>query len=191
MAHTSALLERIENDEIDPSFVITHRAALEDGPELYKTFRDRKDGCIKVTATAEEGRRCLGRPSWPPGHERHAPRRTLPLPRGRLFQRDPRHKKFAPLQGNSARGLAAACSRLSRSRAISRHKRPSCSRLARALASAASAASRKHCSALCRYHPPTDIRRGYAITVNESDQIANWNRKARITKAQIRARPQA
>jgi threonine dehydrogenase-like Zn-dependent dehydrogenase len=42
------LLDRIEKGEIDPSFVITHRATLEDGPELYKTFRDRKDGCIKV-----------------------------------------------------------------------------------------------------------------------------------------------
>lgn len=42
------LLERIEKGEIDPSFVITHRGTLEDGPELYNTFRDRKDGCIKV-----------------------------------------------------------------------------------------------------------------------------------------------
>jgi threonine dehydrogenase-like Zn-dependent dehydrogenase len=42
------LMERIENDEIDPSFVITHRATLEEGPELYKTFRAKKDGCIKV-----------------------------------------------------------------------------------------------------------------------------------------------
>jgi threonine dehydrogenase-like Zn-dependent dehydrogenase len=42
------LLERIEKGEIDPSVVITHRASLEDGPELYKTFRDKKDGCIKV-----------------------------------------------------------------------------------------------------------------------------------------------
>src|SRR5205823_14477284 len=42
------LLERIEKREIDPSFVITHRARLEDGPGLYKTFRDKKDGCIKV-----------------------------------------------------------------------------------------------------------------------------------------------
>ena len=43
-----SLLERIEKGEIDPSFVITHRAGLEDGPALYKTFRDKKDGCIKV-----------------------------------------------------------------------------------------------------------------------------------------------
>jgi threonine dehydrogenase-like Zn-dependent dehydrogenase len=42
------LLERIQNGEIDPSFVITHRGSLEDGPDLYKTFRDKKDGCIKV-----------------------------------------------------------------------------------------------------------------------------------------------
>jgi threonine dehydrogenase-like Zn-dependent dehydrogenase len=42
------LLKLIAEGDIDPSFVITHRAALEDGPELYKTFRDKKDGCIKV-----------------------------------------------------------------------------------------------------------------------------------------------
>ncbi|SHI73698.1 Threonine dehydrogenase [Roseomonas rosea] len=42
------LLERIQKGEIDPSFVITHTAKLEDGPDLYKTFRDKKDGCIKV-----------------------------------------------------------------------------------------------------------------------------------------------
>ena len=42
------LLERIEQGEIDPSFVITHRAPLAEGAELYKTFRDKQDGCIKV-----------------------------------------------------------------------------------------------------------------------------------------------
>jgi threonine dehydrogenase-like Zn-dependent dehydrogenase len=42
------LMNRIQKGEIDPSFVITHRAGLEDGPDLYKTFRDKKDGCIKV-----------------------------------------------------------------------------------------------------------------------------------------------
>jgi threonine dehydrogenase-like Zn-dependent dehydrogenase len=42
------LLARIEAGEIDPSFVITHHASLEDGPEMYKTFRDKKDGCVKV-----------------------------------------------------------------------------------------------------------------------------------------------
>ncbi|MBV9559210.1 MAG: glutathione-dependent formaldehyde dehydrogenase [Bradyrhizobium sp.] len=42
------LMERIGKGEIDPSVVITHRATLEQGPELYKTFRDKQDGCIKV-----------------------------------------------------------------------------------------------------------------------------------------------
>jgi threonine dehydrogenase-like Zn-dependent dehydrogenase len=34
--------------EIDPSFVISHMVPLERGPEMYKTFRDKQDGCIKV-----------------------------------------------------------------------------------------------------------------------------------------------
>ena len=42
------LLPLIEEGKIDPSVVITDQARLEDGPELYKKFRDRKDGCIKV-----------------------------------------------------------------------------------------------------------------------------------------------
>jgi threonine dehydrogenase-like Zn-dependent dehydrogenase len=46
--YSAALLERIEKGEIDPSFVITHRASLSEGADLYRTFRDKKDGCIKV-----------------------------------------------------------------------------------------------------------------------------------------------
>src|SRR5256885_2534248 len=42
------LMKLIEDGKIDPSFVITHVAPLEKGPELYETFRDKKDGCIKV-----------------------------------------------------------------------------------------------------------------------------------------------
>ena len=42
------LLDKIEAGEIDPSFVITHSLPLADAPEAYKTFRDKKDGCIKV-----------------------------------------------------------------------------------------------------------------------------------------------
>ncbi len=42
------LLEMVESDKIDPSFVITHRVKLSDAPEAYKKFRDKKDGCIKV-----------------------------------------------------------------------------------------------------------------------------------------------
>ena len=42
------LLQYIEKGDIDPAFVITHTAPIDDAPNLYKTFRDKKDGCIKV-----------------------------------------------------------------------------------------------------------------------------------------------
>lgn len=42
------LMQKIVEGEIDPSFLITHTIGLEEGPEAYKTFRDKKDGCIKV-----------------------------------------------------------------------------------------------------------------------------------------------
>ena len=45
---TDDLLRRIEEGQLDPSFVITHTVPLDRGPEMYKTFRDKLDGCIKV-----------------------------------------------------------------------------------------------------------------------------------------------
>lgn len=45
---TTDLLHRIEQGQIDPSFVVTHTVPLERGPEMYKAFRDKLDGCIKV-----------------------------------------------------------------------------------------------------------------------------------------------
>jgi threonine dehydrogenase-like Zn-dependent dehydrogenase len=45
---TDDLLRRIQEGQIDPSFVITHTVPLDRGPEMYKTFRDKKDNCIKV-----------------------------------------------------------------------------------------------------------------------------------------------
>jgi threonine dehydrogenase-like Zn-dependent dehydrogenase len=45
---TDDLLRRIEEGQIDPSFVITHTVPLDQGPEMYKIFRDKQDGCIKV-----------------------------------------------------------------------------------------------------------------------------------------------
>nr|WP_295710497.1 zinc-dependent alcohol dehydrogenase [uncultured Halomonas sp.] len=45
---TDDLLRRIDEGQIDPSFVITHSVGLEQGPEMYKTFRDKQDGCVKV-----------------------------------------------------------------------------------------------------------------------------------------------
>jgi threonine dehydrogenase-like Zn-dependent dehydrogenase len=42
------LLARIESGEIDPSAIITHTVSIEEAPAMYETFRDKKDGCIKV-----------------------------------------------------------------------------------------------------------------------------------------------
>ena len=63
------LLERIQNGEIDPSRIITHRLTLEDAPDAYKSFRDKEDSCIKVVM----------KPQWDggsghlhgPGHSHH------------------------------------------------------------------------------------------------------------------------
>jgi threonine dehydrogenase-like Zn-dependent dehydrogenase len=42
------LLERIQNGEIDPSYIITHRMKLEDAPHGYEIFKHKKDNCIKI-----------------------------------------------------------------------------------------------------------------------------------------------
>ncbi len=43
------LTKLIQDGKIDPTFLITHRSTdLKEGPELYKTFRDKKDSCVKV-----------------------------------------------------------------------------------------------------------------------------------------------
>ena len=46
--YLAPLLARIEAGEVDPGAIITHRVPLADAPEMYETFRDKKDGCIKV-----------------------------------------------------------------------------------------------------------------------------------------------
>ena len=42
------LLERIENGDIDPSFIVTHRMELGRAPEGYETFKHKQDECVKV-----------------------------------------------------------------------------------------------------------------------------------------------
>jgi threonine dehydrogenase-like Zn-dependent dehydrogenase len=42
------LLKIIEEGKIDPSFIVTHERPLSEGPDLYNTFRNKEDGCIKV-----------------------------------------------------------------------------------------------------------------------------------------------
>ncbi|MDB5073853.1 MAG: Alcohol dehydrogenase GroES domain protein [Chloroflexi bacterium] len=42
------LLERIQNGEIDPSFIVTHRLPLEDAPRGYEIFKNKLEDCVKV-----------------------------------------------------------------------------------------------------------------------------------------------
>lgn len=42
------LLDRIQNGDIDPTFIITHRMNLEEAPQGYEIFKHKKDNCIKI-----------------------------------------------------------------------------------------------------------------------------------------------
>jgi threonine dehydrogenase-like Zn-dependent dehydrogenase len=42
------LLKRIQNGEIDPSFVVTHHLALDEAPKGYDIFCGKEDECVKV-----------------------------------------------------------------------------------------------------------------------------------------------
>ena len=42
------LLERIENGQIDPSFIISHRITLDEAPEMYKVWRDKRERVTKI-----------------------------------------------------------------------------------------------------------------------------------------------
>jgi threonine dehydrogenase-like Zn-dependent dehydrogenase len=46
------LLERVQNGEIDPSFVVTHRLPLDQAPRGYAMFLNKEDNCEKVVLTA-------------------------------------------------------------------------------------------------------------------------------------------
>jgi threonine dehydrogenase-like Zn-dependent dehydrogenase len=48
LRYMKPLLERIMKGDIDPSFVITHRVSLDQAPQMYRTFRDKQDECVKV-----------------------------------------------------------------------------------------------------------------------------------------------
>jgi threonine dehydrogenase-like Zn-dependent dehydrogenase len=48
------LLERVENGEIDPSFVITHRMPLEDAAKGYRMFRNKQDNCEKIVLKPQQ-----------------------------------------------------------------------------------------------------------------------------------------
>ncbi len=42
------LLKTVEDGQIDPSFLISHRVGIEQVPEMYKMWRDKQDSCTKI-----------------------------------------------------------------------------------------------------------------------------------------------
>jgi threonine dehydrogenase-like Zn-dependent dehydrogenase len=49
------LMERIQQGQVDPAFVITHRMSLEDAPHGYEIFRDKQEGCVKIVLSPNNG----------------------------------------------------------------------------------------------------------------------------------------
>jgi len=45
------LLKHIREGRIDAKGIITHRFPLNDAPKAYRTFSDKKDGCVKCVLT--------------------------------------------------------------------------------------------------------------------------------------------
>jgi threonine dehydrogenase-like Zn-dependent dehydrogenase len=46
--YLQTLLDHVQNGEIDPSFVISHRLPLEEAPHGYEIFCNKQDNCIKI-----------------------------------------------------------------------------------------------------------------------------------------------
>jgi len=46
--YVKPLLEHIMAGALDPTFIITHRISLDEAPDAYRMFNDKKDGCVKV-----------------------------------------------------------------------------------------------------------------------------------------------
>jgi len=47
------LLEYIQEGEIDPTYLITHRMQLDDAPEMYRVFQEKQDEWVKVVMTPD------------------------------------------------------------------------------------------------------------------------------------------
>ena len=46
--YMTRMLEHVQAGELDPSFLLTHRMSLEDGPRGYELFKDKQDGCLRA-----------------------------------------------------------------------------------------------------------------------------------------------
>lgn len=55
--YVKKLFELVQNGDIDPTFIITHRLTLDEAPEAYKMFRDKTNHCVKVVFSPNGGER--------------------------------------------------------------------------------------------------------------------------------------
>ncbi|HEX8436033.1 zinc-binding dehydrogenase, partial [Archangium sp.] len=46
------LIGHVERGEVDPSFVVSHRMALDEAPRAYDMFKKKTDSCLRVVLTA-------------------------------------------------------------------------------------------------------------------------------------------
>jgi threonine dehydrogenase-like Zn-dependent dehydrogenase len=46
--YLAPLMQLIADGKIDPTFLINDRVTIEEGPNAYKRFRDKENGCVKV-----------------------------------------------------------------------------------------------------------------------------------------------
>lgn len=49
------LLDHIQKGDVNPSYILTHKWPLEKGPEGYDMFKKKKDNCIRVVFTPNDG----------------------------------------------------------------------------------------------------------------------------------------
>lgn len=42
------LIDKVIKKELDPSFVVTHKMKLDQAPEAFKIFRDKKENCVRI-----------------------------------------------------------------------------------------------------------------------------------------------
>ncbi len=46
--YLAPLLERVQNGDIDPSYVISHRLPLAEAPRGYEIFKHKQENCTKI-----------------------------------------------------------------------------------------------------------------------------------------------
>ena len=49
--YVKRLFEHIEKSELDPSYLLTHKWSLDDGPRGYRLFKEKIDDCMRVVFT--------------------------------------------------------------------------------------------------------------------------------------------